>query len=340
MYGTDPKHFWIGTKSGARRVFSEEGVSHPLGVENLKTLDEMATAIAGMRRKRPTMARLVAKLNEGVSGAGNASVDLGGVPPPGDPGEHASILERLGAMKYESPKMTPERFTAKLAEYGGIIEELIAGRDFRSPSAQLRVTPLGEVEALSTHDQMLGGPSGQAYLGCRFPASPDYAAAIMHEALKVGRRLAREGVIGRFALDFVTVRNAGGEWEVYAIEINLRKGGTTHPFLTLQFLTDGTYDAETGVFLTPLGEPKCFIASDHVESPRYRAFTHHDLFDIVARHGLHFDQTRHKGVVFHMMNAIGENGLLGLTAVGNTHEEATAIYNKALKALDDESQSA
>ena len=41
-----------------------------------------------------------------------------------------------------------------------------------------------------------------------------------------------------------------------------------------------------------------------------------------------------------MMNAIAENGLLGLTAVGNTHEEATAIYDKAVKALDDESQSA
>src|SRR6185436_5624961 len=103
---------------------------------------------------------------------------------------------------------------------GGIVEELITGRDFRSPSAQLRVTPLGEVEALSTHDQMLGGPSGQAYLGCRFPADPEYAPAIMAEALKVGRRLAKEGVIGRFALDFVVVRNAKDEWEAYAIEIN------------------------------------------------------------------------------------------------------------------------
>ena len=135
----------------------------------------------------------------------------------------------------------------------------------------------------------------------------------------------------------MTVRNEKNEWEVYAIEINLRKGGTTHPFLTLQFLTDGSYNAETGVFLTPLGEPKCFIASDHVESPRYRVFTHTDLFDIVARHGLHFDQTRHRGVVFHMMNAIGENGLVGMTAVGNSHEDAAAIYDRAVKALDAES---
>ena len=98
-------------------------------------------------------------------------------------------------------------YVAKLAERGGIVEERISGREFRSPSAQLRVTPLGEVEALSTHDQMLGGPSGQSYLGCRFPASAEYGPAIMREAMKVGRRLMQEGVLGRFALDFVAVRN-------------------------------------------------------------------------------------------------------------------------------------
>src|SRR5438876_630408 len=97
MYGADPKHFWLGTKSGARRVFAEEGVSHPLGVENLKTIDEMRDAIVTMRRTRPEMTRLVAKLNEGVSGAGNASVDLAGIPPPGDPNESAAILDRLAA---------------------------------------------------------------------------------------------------------------------------------------------------------------------------------------------------------------------------------------------------
>ena len=37
----------------------------------------------------------------------------------------------------------------------------------------------------------------------------------------------------------------------YAIELNLRKGGTTHPYLTLQFLTDGVYDAQRALFLTP-----------------------------------------------------------------------------------------
>ena len=101
-----------------------------------------------------------------------------------------------------------------------------------------------------------------------FPANPEYAPAITREAAKIGARLAREGVIGRFALDFVAVKNDADEWDIYAIEINLRKGGTTHPFLTLQFLTDGHYDPETATFTAPSGKQKFFIASDHVESPR------------------------------------------------------------------------
>ncbi len=340
MYGADPRTFHLGTKSGCRRIFGEEGVSCPLGIENLHSPDDLVAAIMTMRTRKPSIKKVVAKLNEGVSGLGNANIDLTAVPPPGDAGERAAILTAVESMAFESPKMTWKRYSEKLTDTGGVVEELISGRDFRSPSAQLRITPLGDVEALSTHDQMLGGPSGQAYLGCKFPAVAEYGPRIMAEAMKVGRRLKKEGVIGRFALDFVTVLNEKDEWEVYAIEINLRKGGTTHPFLTLQFLTDGAYDAEAGVFRTPRGETKSFVASDHVHSPLYRAFTHDDLFDIVARHGLHFDQARQKGVVFHMVNGVGEQGALGLTAVGNTREEAEALYQKTVAVLDEEAAKA
>ena len=73
-------------------------------------------------------------------------------------------------MEFERPDTALDDYLSKLAERGGIVEELISGVEIRSPSVQLRVTPTGEVELLSTHDQVLGGPSGQSYLGCRFPA--------------------------------------------------------------------------------------------------------------------------------------------------------------------------
>ena len=145
-----------------------------------------------------------------------------------------------------------------------------------------------------------------------------------------------EVLLGRFALDFVVARNERDEWECHAIEINLRKGGTTHPFLTLQFLTDGTYDPETATFTAPSGKQKFFVASDHVESPAYRGLTPDDLFDIVVRHGLHFDQSVQTGIVFHMMAALTESGHVGMTAVGNSPEEARELYERAVAILDAE----
>ena len=337
MYGADPKFFPLGTKSGCRQIFIDENVPHPLGQENLGSEDEVIGAIMEMRASKPSIKQVLVKLNEGVSGEGNALVDLTGLPPAGDSKERSALEDRLRAMQFELEGITYDSYMKKLKGRKGIVEQRITGEEFRSPSVQLRVTPLGAVELLSTHDQLLGGPSGQSYLGCTFPADSGYASLITREAAKVGKRLAKEGVIGRFALDFVVVRS-NGKWDPYAIEINLRKGGTTHPFLTLQFLTDGTYDSETATFTAPNGQQKFFVASDHVESPLYRSLTPDDLFDIVVRHDLHFNQTRQTGVVFHMMSALGEMGRTGLTAVGNSHEEAKAIYNEAVAILDQETR--
>jgi hypothetical protein len=45
---------------------------------------------------------------------------------------------------------------------------------------------------------------------------------------------------------------------------------------------------------------------------------------------------RQTGVVFHMMSALGELGRMGLTAIGNSHEEAKATYDRAIAAGEDQ----
>jgi hypothetical protein len=139
-------------------------------------------------------------------------------------------------------------------------------------------------------------------------------------------------------VDFVVVRGPTGEWTAYAIELNLRKGGTTHPFLTLQFLTDGRYDPDTALFLTPRGQEKHLVATDHLESGELRGLGPADLFDIVARHGLHFDQSRQAGIVFHMISSLTEHGQVGLTAVGDSPQEADRRYREAERILMDEAR--
>lgn len=336
MYAPDPTYFAFGTKSGSRRIFAEEGVSYPLGAEDLFSIEALVDSIAEMRATKPSIQRVIVKLNEGVGGMGNALLDITSLPDPGSGGEKEAIKTRLRELQFELDEVTYDFYVEKIGDGGAIVEELIVGELLQSPSAQLRVTPLGEVEMLSTHDQMLGGPSGQMYMGARFPANREYSWLIMSEALKIGNRLAGEGIIGRFAVDFVVVRSADGAWAPFAIEVNLRKGGTTAPFLTLQYLTDGRYDPESGIFRTARGDEKFYVASDHVESPDYRVFTTADLYDIVSRHRLHFDHTSQTGVVLHMMSSVGGFGLFGVTCIGNTAEEADALYHEFKNVLNTE----
>jgi hypothetical protein len=337
LYGADPRLLPLGTKSGCRRLFADAGVQHPQGEEDLFNLDDVVDALVRLRAAKPSMREVIVKLNEGVSGRGNAVVELGGLPAPGASDERAELRARVEAMAFEDEAIVLADYARDL-EGGGIVEERISGRELRSPSVQLRVTPLGEVEVLSTHDQLLGGPSGQSFLGCRFPADFAYSRAITNEAAKIGERLAREGVLGRFAVDFVVVNDGSGSWTPYAIELNLRKGGTTHPFLTLQFLTDGTYDPATALFTAPGGREKHLVATDHLESELLRSLVVDDLFDIAVRHRLHFHQTRQAGVVFHMMSAVTEMGSVGLTAIGDTPDQADATFRRAERLLLDEAQ--
>ena len=58
----------------------------------------------------------------------------------------------------------------------------------------------------------------------------------------------------------------------------------------------------------------------------------------MVRHGLHFDQSRQTGVVFHMISCLTECGRIGLTAVGDTPEEADKRYRDALRILLEEAR--
>jgi hypothetical protein len=340
MYAADPRFAPLGTKNGGRRLFAEEGVPHPAGRLGIRSPQDLVRALAELRAERPGLRQALVKLDEGVSGMGNALVDLADLPAPGDPAEPAALAERVGRLMLESDSQTVAAYLAALAAQGGVVEERLQGEAFRSPSVQMRVSPLGEVEVLSTHDQLLGGPSGMSFLGSVFPADPAYARTITEEALKIGRRLAADGVIGRFAIDFVAVRDAGGRWEVYGIELNLRKGGTTAPYLTLEFLTQGHYHAQEGVFRTRLGQPRYYVSSDHVESEAYRVLSAMDLFDVAMREELHFSSATETGIVYHMMAAVTEFGRFGLTAVADSPASARALYDRAIAAVDREAEAA
>ncbi len=173
------------------------------------------------------------------------------------------------------------------------------------------------------------------FLGSRLPADPAYAAELHAMALRVGHVLRDQGVLGRFSVDFVSVRS-GTTWQHQAIEINLRKGGTTLPFQMLQFLTDGVYHAADATFRTPLGQPRCYVATDNLVNPNYRRLVPQDLIDLLVEHRLHFDETRQQGLVFNLIGALSEFGKLGVVCIADTAASADAQFDAARALLDRE----
>jgi pheganomycin biosynthesis PGM1-like protein len=329
LNGLDPQLCHLGSKSGGRRVFKEAGVAMPAGVEDINTPEDAADALLEVRRQRPAMKRALIKLNDSFSGEGNAVVTL---PETNDRGAFRQAIDQA-AMPV--PSETPARYFEKLHRMGGVVEEFLEAPEKQSPSAQFRTGPSGEVLDVSTHDQILGGDSGQIYLGCTFPAKDGYRLKIRDAGRRIACVLARHGVVSRFGIDFLAWRNRADEdWHITALEINLRIVGTTHPFLALRFLTGGQLHPGTGQFVSLSQRAKHYRATDNLRSERYRGLLPDDLFDILSMNDLHYSHRTESGVLFHMIGALSEFGKLGLTVIGNDDDEVARLYDRTIQVLD------
>ena len=327
LYACDPALTYWGSKSYGRDVFRQSGISLPDGAEHLRDEIDMMEALTDLKRRHPLLRRAVIKLNEGFSGEGNAIFSYRQCPDKGN-GIRRWVAEELpNKIRFEAQTETWDQYRAKFGEMGGIVENWIDGDEKRSPSVQCRITPQGQLDIISTHDQVLGGPSGQIFLGCTFPADEAYRLQIQEAGRQIGEVLQQTGVIGRFGIDFISIKKEDG-WHHYAIEINLRKGGTTHPFLMLQFLTNGRYNSQDGLYYTPANEPRYYYASDNIFDKQNIGLTPDDLIDMAVLDDLYFHGTSQEGVVFHLMGALSEFGKFGAVCIGDSPAKAEALYTQ------------
>lgn len=333
IFGCDPDLSDLGNKSNSRKIFRECGLSVPPGYEDLSSEKDIIDSLTNLKIEYPQMRKAVVKVNDGFSGDGNAIFRY----PEISGGDNLkkwireNIREKL---KMVAGEISYDLFIAKFKQMGGIVEAFVDGEIKESPSVQCRITPLGISEVLSTHDQVLGGESGQIFIGAQFPAASDYAVEIGQMGKTISDALLLKGVLGRFAIDFISVKESDG-WKHYPIEINLRKGGTTHPFLMLQFLTDGIYNADDGKYYITKGSlDRYYFTSDNLTSDKYIGLTPHDLIDIAMMNELHFDSTVQEGVMFHLIGALSQHGKMGVVCVGSSPERAKDYYDKIVRVLD------
>ena len=323
LLGTDPALGHWGSKAGSRELFARCSVPHPPGSDLVHNLDDLSEVTATLWEEHPELKRCVVKLNEGISGEGNAALDLLALDL--DACSAAGRRQRL-RQELERLPMPAQGWLTLLAEQGALVEAwLSGGEELSSPSVQGMIHPGGEVEVISTHEQLLGGPSGQTYLGCQFPACDHYRSELQRWGLAVGAELASLGALDHFSVDGLA-RRFSDSWDLQAIEVNLRKGGTTHPMQALRYLSNGRLCQTSGRFLSPTGSELHYKATDNFTDQRLRGLLPMDLIDLVAGAGLHYDALGESGSVFHLLGCLSEHGKLGMTCIGRSAEEAEQVY--------------
>lgn len=331
VYGCDPELLFWGTKSGSREIFKEAAVDTPEGYENLQDEAGVIKALAGLYNKNNDIKKAVVKMNDGFSGEGNAVFSYQNISPAMDAEAQISSLLPL-QLQIVAADLSYQQFMKKFTSMGGIVEAYIDGWEKATPSVQCRINPLGKVDIISTHDQLMGGMDGQVFLGGSFPACNEYSVEIASLAKEIASVLKNKGVLGRFGIDFLSVKE-NGNWKHYAIEINLRKGGTTHPYLMLQFLTDGDYNADTGKYILPNGDEKYYLFSDNLQDEHFKGLTPTDLMDIAILNQLHYDGTKEEGVMFHLIGALSQFGKLGIICIASSPARAQYFYEETIRVL-------
>ncbi|CAN5898778.1 peptide ligase PGM1-related protein [soil metagenome] len=322
LFAAHPDLVALGSKTGSRRAAVAVGVPVLPGVEDLWSTDAISAAVDELRLAHPGVDAVVVKLNNGFSGQGNAMVTW--------TSDHADLADRR--TEFCAGGETWGSFTAKIAREGAIVEQLVTYRS-ASPSAQAWISPSGALRIVSTHDQMLGGPGGQVYLGCRYPADPAYRAQIIAHTEAVGRHLADKSVTGPFAIDFIVVDpdDAAGP-QTYLSEINLRLGGTTHPFGMARVVLGADMDPAADGLASAHG-PRVYIASDNIKEAALIGRSPTEVITRVRDAGLAFDPATHTGVTLHLLGAVTRYGKLGAVAIAADHEAAERLYTAVLDAL-------
>ena len=123
-------------------------------------------------------------------------------------------------------------------------------------------------------------------------------------------------------VDFVAAATGDGPWDVYAIEVNLRKGGTTHPYAALRNLVPGRYDTAAGRWIADDGGTRAYSSTDNLVDERGSASRRRDVIGAVRDAGLQFDPATGTGTVLHMLSGLAIDGRFGLTAIAPTPAEA------------------
>eukprot|EP01080_Neovahlkampfia_damariscottae_P004611 gene4611-7993_t len=336
--GFDPQYSFYGTKQGSKEIFKKANLPFPDATPLCKDENLFFEETLKLIERNPKAKMLVVKLNDSFSGKGNANLTL----------HHFKQFMKenlifkkkrdrlLDQLKLEIKQMrfphgaNWDTFRERIPDMGMITEVFIDCNE--SPSGQGYVEK-GKVSVISTHDQIL---DGEVYIGCIFPCEQKFRKKVIEYTEKIGQVFESLEIYGNFGVDYL----AAEDGELYALEINLRITGTTHPNMTMRLLIKGDYDEKTGEFTSQSGKKKYYIASDNVVDESFINFIPSDVINILENSEHHFNRKTETGSILHLVGAVSEHGKFGVTCIHNSVEESKELFKKVVELFKHESQKA
>ncbi|KVF36238.1 hypothetical protein WJ21_16615 [Burkholderia vietnamiensis] len=322
-YGLPESALQFDNKSNARGLFKEIGLRIPEGEEHIDSPIEAWLALKRLV-ERTSASEYLIKLNCEEAGKGIAIVDRESILQP---------FEKFAGLIKAPTGIPVDEFVEALCRQGATVEAFIAASIKACPSVKMEVLADGSVRNLATHDQVL---NGLAYSGARFPAAESYRSELIRIGYQVAEAAGQRGARGIVSVDFLATKNSPSEpWTLWGMEINARKGATTHPYYWTRWLTGSDYSVDTGTLTCDAGET-VYCASEFFSDPHLHLVPPSLLLSDLRESGLDYNHQERSGVFVHMLSSVRRFSKVGATVIARNSYEVdvlSAAFSARVKRL-------
>lgn len=311
IIGPNERSMIFDSKSIGRGLVSKTNVPMPRGWNDVVSIDQAQELISSMSNLITTK-KYILKLNNEDGGNGIAYLFCG---------HKSTKIESISVEKM----ISFSEFKQQLSIQGAVLEEFLKADEVTSPSIKLHISNDGSIDILATHEQIT---NGGMYLGARFQANNDYRNQLVSHGLEIAKVCKEKGIRGIFSVDFLACRSVHSEsWELYFLELNLRSTATTHAYYWTKYLTNSSYNSDTGTLESSNG--LVFYSScEYFHNKKLNTFSVAEIIDMLKKNNLDFSHNLGKGVVLHMVGTIADYSKFGATIIGQTPEEVENITHE------------
>ncbi|WP_431230460.1 peptide ligase PGM1-related protein [Paenarthrobacter nicotinovorans] len=301
-----------GNKSGSKRAFERAGIRTPATSKlPVHSREELIEAAQDLFTDRCTA--VIAKIDSTQFGSGIGNIVLN--QDLFSPDSLPSVLDRL---------LEVDDFRKNMELHGVVVQEYIS-EVHRNLGIFGTIDSLGAVRLGPCYEQT----SPEVNFGGAISGhlTSELCSSIRQATQKVGDLLYEEGYAGCFGIDFVEDRFG----RLYALEINVRKVGSYHPFAFVDIALSRSTDPERSADPITSGSVVIFRQMT-VPSPGLLSID--SLLSTLRNSGLLFSRKTGRGVILHILGAVPAFGLLEATCIGDNVSDAMDQLSSMQRLLD------